>query len=90
MIRSFIRSIVPLFTEGNRPAPAITVPLLSETPTLPPAPMVTLSAPLPVAEQALTVEDVCRAMYADGYSIREVARELGLSYYMARKHVSAK
>jgi len=80
MIRSFLRSIFkPAPRVLTEPAPIITV-----------EPMVTLSAPLPVAEQALTVEDVCRAMYADGYSIREVAREMGLSYYMARKHVSAK
>jgi hypothetical protein len=78
VIRAFLKS---LFTAAPEPPPP---------PTHTGDPKVTLSSPLPVAEPALTVEDVCRAMYADGYSIREVAREMGLSYYMARKHVSAK
>ena len=80
VIRAFIRSLF-------RPAPRII--LTEPVPPVVVEPMVTLSAPLPIAEPALTVEDVCRAMYADGYSIREVAREMGLSFYMARKHIKA-
>lgn len=36
-------------------------------------------------EPILTVEDVARSMRAEGYSLRAIAAETGLSYYMARK-----
>ena len=40
----------------------------------------------PMAEETpLTVEDVARSMRAEGYSLRAIAAETGLSYYMARK-----
>jgi hypothetical protein len=83
MIRSFIRSIVsPLLTEGNRPTPPIVPPIFTEAP-------ITYTLPaLPIAQEAITVEDACRALRSEGRSIREIAKEMRLSYYMARKYVS--
>lgn len=83
MIRSFLRSLIsPILTEGNRPAPAIVVPILTEDPMT-----YTLPA-LPIAQEAITVEDACRALRSEGRSIREIAKEMRLSYYMARKYVT--
>lgn len=77
VIRSFLRSVF-------RPAPRI---LTEPVPPIVVEPMF-LSAPLPIAEEAVTVEDACRALRSEGYSIREIAKEMRLSYYMARKYVT--
>jgi hypothetical protein len=88
----FIPSAEPTFTADPGPVIKRILNAIARLilPLLPPAPepMVAISCPLPVSEEALTVEDVARAMRQDGYSLREIARELGISFYMARKYVT--
>jgi hypothetical protein len=54
-----------------------------------PAPRVLFEQPVylePLETDVLTVQDVARQMRERGYSLRQIASELSLSYYMARKY----
>lgn len=82
MIRSFLKSLLKpaprVIRETLDPQPA-DLALLDSTGTL---------VPVTIGE-CFTVEEVARQLRQDGYSLRYIAQNLGISYYKARKYTMA-
>lgn len=85
MIRAFLKSLL-------KPAPRVIreVPLYLEPQEADLALLDSQGELVPVTiGQCFTVEEMARSLRNDGYSLRYIAAELGISYYKARKFTMA-
>lgn len=86
MIRSFLRSLfAPAPRVIREAAPAILEPQVADLALLDSAGTL---VPVTISE-CFTVEEVARQLRDDGYSLRYIAAELGISYHKARKYTMA-
>ncbi len=86
MIRSFIKSLfAPAPRVLQEAFPAALEPQVADLALLDSAGTL---VPVTISE-CFTIEEVARQLRDDGYSLRYIAAELGISYHKARKYTMA-